>query len=153
MPMKLEISILAAVFAVVLLAIQMPRAIGAEQLNAHQQRMKSCNGQADTKALEGAERNHFMRACLKGASGNGHKVSVRQQRSEECTRQARGQNLAGAERRGFMSECEKPPVKQQTAAQEKMKSCERRAADRRLQGDDRERYLEGCRNAVDAAGG
>jgi hypothetical protein len=142
--MKIQIAILAAAFAVVLLAIQMPRAIGAEELNAHQQRMKSCNGQADTKALEGAERNHFMRACLKGASGNGHKVSVRQQRSEECTRQARAQGLEGAERRGFMSECEQPPVKQQSAENEKMKACQRRAKERRLDAEETRNYVNGC---------
>lgn len=138
------------VLLLVLLALQ---AFAADDLKPQQQRMRACNTQADKKHLDGAERNHFMRSCLKGKNGNGHPVSARQQRSEECTRQARAQNLAGAERRGFMSECEKPLVKQQAAASKKMKSCERRAADRRLEGDDRDRYLEGCRSAVDAAAG
>jgi hypothetical protein len=142
--MKIEISILAAAFAVVLLVFQMPRALGAEDLNDHQKRMKACNGQADTKALDGAERNHFMRACLKGASGNGHKVSVHQQRSEECTRQARAQGLEGAERRGFMSECQKPPVKQESAENEKVKTCQRRAKERRLDSEETRNYINGC---------
>jgi hypothetical protein len=142
--------LLCVVTALMLPALQ---AGAAEDLKPDQQRMRACNTQADKKELDGAARNHFMRACLKGKNGNGHPVSARQQRSEECTRQARAQKLAGAERRGFMSECEKPPVKQETAASKKMKSCERRAADRRLEGADRERYLRGCRNAVEAAAG
>jgi hypothetical protein len=135
--------------AVLLLALQ----AGAEDLKPQQQRMRACNTQADQKALDGGARNHFMRTCLKGKNGDGHKLTAHQQRSEECTRQARAQGLEGAERRGFTSECEKPPVKQQTAEAEKMKTCARRADGRRLAGEERERYLNGCRNAVSAAAG
>ncbi|UJJ59108.1 PsiF family protein [Rhodanobacter denitrificans] len=34
-----------------------------------QERMKSCNADAKTKALKGAERKAFMSSCLKGAAG------------------------------------------------------------------------------------
>ena len=150
--MKPDVSVAAAIVAGLLLLFQGARAFGAEDLKPHQQRMRACNTQADRKGLTDGERNHFMRSCLKGGNGNGHKLTARQQRNQECNRQARAEGLQGAERRGFMSECEKPPVKQQTADKEKMKSCSRRADQRRLAGEDRERYLKGCRNAAAAAG-
>jgi hypothetical protein len=150
---SLDLSFVAAAIAGILLALQGARAFGADELKPQQQRMRTCNTQADRKGLENGERNHFMRSCLKGKQGKGHQLTARQQRSEECTRQAKEQKLEGAERRGFMSECEKPPVKQKTAETEKMKSCAKRAAERRLEGKDRENYLNGCRNAASASAG
>ena len=35
-----------------------------------QQRMKSCNAEAKSKALKGEERKSFMSGCLKGASAS-----------------------------------------------------------------------------------
>jgi hypothetical protein len=116
----------------------------AEELNARQQRMKACNTQADQKSLKAGERNHFMKACLKGAGGNARQLTPHQQRSQECSRQARAKRLEGSERRGFMSECEKPRVKQDIAADQKMKSCEERAKKRRLDSDEVRKYVRGC---------
>ena len=136
-----------------LLAFAVAGLAWGDDLKPQQQRMRACNTQADHKGLDGGARNHFLRSCLKGQKGDGHKLSAHQRRSEDCTRQARSQGLEGAERRGFMSECEKPPVKQQTAESEKMKSCARRADERRLSSEERERYLTGCRSAASAAAG
>lgn len=151
--MKIDLSFLAAAVAAVLLAVQGARAFAAEELKPHQQRMKTCNTQADQKGLKAGERNHFMRSCLKGGNGNGRKLSTHQKRNQECTRQAREQGMHGAERRGFMSQCEKPPAAQQTADKEKTKSCNRRADGRRLEGEERRKYLNGCLNGSAAAGG
>ena len=61
-------------------------------LTAQQQRMKHCNGAADAKDLHGAQRNHYMVDCLKGAeNGNGRKLTPQQQRSEDCSKAARAQ--------------------------------------------------------------
>jgi hypothetical protein len=136
---KLDVSLAAAALAGLFLALQGIRAFGAEDLKPQQQRMRACNTQADQKHLDGGERNHFMRSCLKGKNGKGHKLTAHQQRSEDCNRMAREQELQGAERRGFMSECEKPPVKQTVAESERMKDCASRADKRRLEGDDRDR--------------
>jgi hypothetical protein len=141
--MRLAVAVLALVFQA--------GAWGADDLKPQQQRMRSCNTRADQKGLTAGERNHFMRACLKGAKGDGKELTPHQQRSQECSGQARSKRLQGAERRGFMSECEKPPVKQKTAEKEKMKSCAKRAAERRLEGKDRESYLNGCRSAASAS--
>jgi hypothetical protein len=139
-------------FAFALLALVFhPGAWGADELKPHQQRMRACNTRADQKGITAGERNHFMRACLNGAKGDGKELTPHQQRSQACTGQARSKRLQGAERRGFMSECEKPPVKQAAAEDQRMKDCASRADKRRLEGDDRERYLNGCRSAAKAA--
>lgn len=150
--MNLHVSVAAAALAGLFLFLQGTRAFGAEDLKPHQARMRTCNTQAEQKGLADAERNKFMRSCLKGGNGNGKKLTAQQKRNQACNKQAKAQGLEGSERRGFMSECEKPPVKQQTAENEKMKSCERRASQRGLSGEERGRYLSGCRNAVAAAG-
>ena len=137
--------------AVLALLVHAALAGAADDLKPHQQRMRACNTQADEKGLKAGERNHFMRACLKGAKSNGHRLTPHQERSQACSQTAREKRLQGAERRGFMTECEKPPVKQRMAESERMKDCESRAARRRLEADDRERYLKGCRSALEAA--
>jgi hypothetical protein len=149
--MQLDVSLAAAAVVGVFLCLHGVRAFGAEDLKPHQQRMRTCNTQAQAKGLAAGERNKFMRDCLKGGNGNGKKLSAHQRRNQDCNREAKAKGLEGSERRGFMSECEKPPVKQRTAEKEKMKSCARRADQRRLSGEERSRYLSGCRNAVTAA--
>ncbi len=151
--MKLDLWTAAAGLTAALLLFQGSRAFGADELKPQQQRMRACNSKADAKGLTAGERNHFMRACLKGANGNGHQLSAHQRRNQECARKAREQALQGAERRGFMTECEKPPAAQTVADREKMKACERRAKDRRLDGEETRNYLNGCRSGAAAAGG
>jgi len=142
------VKFLAAIAGIVLAA---SGALAADDLKPQQQRMRSCNTRADQKKLTAGERNHFIRACLKGAKGDGKELTPHQQRSQACSQQARARKLEGAERRGFMSECEKPPVKQAVAESERMKDCASRADKRRLDGEDRDRYLKGCRTAAQAA--
>ena len=150
--MKLEVSVAAAAIAAVFLLLQGTRAFAVEPLTPQQQRMRVCNTQADGKQLQGGERNHFIRACLKGANGNGHRLTPRQKQSEACNEQAKTQGLEGAERRGFMSQCEKPALAQQRPDKEKEKGCSRRADQRGLSGEERSNYINGCRSASAAAG-
>ena len=150
--MKLDVALAAAAIAAVLLALQGTRAFAVEPLTPQQQRMRTCNTQADGKALEGGERNHFIRACLKGAKSNGHRMTPRQKQNQACNAQAKKQGLEGAERRGFMSECTKPALAQQRPDKEKEKRCRRGAEERGLTGEERENYLNGCRTASAAAG-
>lgn len=137
--------------ALLVLAAHNGLAWAADELKPQQQRMRACNTKADQKGLSAGERNHFMRACLKGANSNGHQLTPHQQRSQACTDEARAKRLQGAERRGFLSECEKPPVKQRVEDDQRMKDCASRADGRRLVGEDRSRYLNGCRSAVKKA--
>ena len=151
--MKLEVSLAAAAVALIFLLLQGTRAFAAEPLTPQQQRMRACNTQADQKQLTGGDRNHFIRACLKGANGNGHRMTPRQKQNQACNDQAKKQGLEGAERRGFMSECTKPAVAQQRPEKEKEKRCNRGADERGLTGEERSSYLNGCRTASAAAGG
>lgn len=151
--MRLEVSLAAAAVAAVFLLLQGTRAFAVEPLTPQQQRMRACNTQADGKQLKGGERNHFIRACLKGANGNGHRLTPRQKQNQACNEQAKKQGLEGAERRGFMSQCEKPALAQQRPDKEKEKGCSRRADQRGLSGEERSRYINGCRSAASAAAG
>lgn len=146
--MRLDVIVAAAVF----LLLQGTRAFAVEPLTPQQQRMRACNTQADGKQLKGGERNHFIRACLKGANGNGHRMTPRQKQNQACNDQAKKQGLEGAERRGFTSECTKPAVAHQRPDKEKEKRCRRGADERGLTGEDRDRYLNGCRSASAVAG-
>ena len=96
--MKLEVSIAAAALAAVFLLLQGTRAFAVEPLTPQQQRMRTCNTEADGKALKGGDRNHFIRACLKGAKSNGHRMTPRQKQNQACSEQAKKQGLEGAER-------------------------------------------------------
>ncbi|HUQ75027.1 MAG TPA: PsiF family protein [Burkholderiales bacterium] len=150
--MKLDLaSVFMAALAALFLALHGVRAFAAEDLKPHQRQMKACNTQADRKGLTAGERNHFMRSCLKGHNGNGHKLTAHQKRSQECTSRAREKGLEGAERRGFMSECEKPPAEQKVAEKAKMKGCQRRAAERKLDAEERRKYIYGCMNGAASA--
>lgn len=149
--MRVEVSLAAAAVAAVFLLLQGTRAFAVEPLTPQQQRMRVCNTQADGKQLKGGERNHFIRACLKGG-GNGHRMTPRQKQNQACNEQAKKQGLQGAERRGFMSECTKPAVAQQRPDREKEKRCSRGADERGLTGEDRSSYINGCRTASAAAG-
>jgi len=43
-----------------------PAAAEPKKLTAQQEKMKTCNADAKTKALKGAERKAFMKTCLSG---------------------------------------------------------------------------------------
>ncbi len=66
-----------------------------------QERMKSCNADATTKALKGDERKAFMSTCLKAET----KPTTPQERMKTCNADATSKTLKGDERKAFMSEC------------------------------------------------
>jgi len=71
-----------------------------------QERMRFCNEAAATRKLEGDERRHFMRACLRGADPvQAERRAAQGQKMRNCNRQATEKGLKGEERRAFMSEC------------------------------------------------
>jgi hypothetical protein len=65
--------------------------------NPQQERMKSCNQQAEGKT--GDDRKKFMSACL---SGEAPKMT-QQERMTACNKKAAG--MKGDERKSFMSSC------------------------------------------------
>lgn len=65
-----------------------------------QEKMKSCNAEAKTKALKGDERKAFMKECLSAG-----KPATQQDKMKSCNAEAKTKALKGDERKKFMSEC------------------------------------------------
>jgi hypothetical protein len=81
------------------------KAPSAEQL-AQQEKMKSCNAEAKTKALKGDEHKKFMSECLKGKPAEVSPAHHSQQdKMKFCNKEASAKALKGDERKKFMSEC------------------------------------------------
>jgi hypothetical protein len=76
-------------------------------LTAQQERMKSCNAEAKTKALSGEERKTFMKSCLSGSTAAAAPAAkmTQQDKMKACSTDAKEKKLKGAERKEFMSTC------------------------------------------------
>jgi hypothetical protein len=94
---------LATLFAILAAATMMQPA-AAE--NSQQTKMTTCNADAKTKGLTGADRKAFMKTCLSADSGgDGKPVNSQQQKMKDCNAEAKTKKLAGDERKKFMSDC------------------------------------------------
>jgi hypothetical protein len=67
---------------------------------AQQEKMKTCNADATTKALKGDERKAFMSTCLKKDV-----PQTQQDKMKTCNADATTKALKGDERKAFMSDC------------------------------------------------
>ncbi|TAH10245.1 MAG: phosphate starvation-inducible protein PsiF [Curvibacter sp.] len=74
---------------------------------AQQNKMKTCNADAKTKALAGDERKAFMKDCLsaKPAGSAADAGTTQQNKMKTCNADAKTKALAGDERKAFMKEC------------------------------------------------
>ncbi|AIS15243.1 phosphate starvation-inducible protein PsiF [Pseudomonas chlororaphis subsp. aurantiaca] len=73
---------------------------------AQQEKMKSCNAEATTKALKGDERKAFMSTCLKKAAPAAVAApATQQEKMKTCNADATTKALKGDERKAFMSTC------------------------------------------------
>jgi hypothetical protein len=85
-----------------------PTAATVKAPTAQQKKMSSCNADAGTRQLKGAERKAFMKNCL-SASGASSAVAAKpatpQARMKDCNKQAGDQKLTGDSRKTFMSSC------------------------------------------------
>lgn len=88
--------------------------------NSQQEKMTTCNADAKTKGLKGAERKEFMKNCLSGKSteattGTGTatdsagsaatKGTAQQEKMKTCNADAKTKGLKGADRKAFMKDC------------------------------------------------
>ena len=84
---------------------------------AQQEKMKSCNAEAGTKALKGDERKKFMSGCLSAkpaadaAPAAAPAADTQQSKMKPCNAEAGTKALKGAERKKFMSNCLKADKK------------------------------------------
>ncbi len=72
--------------------------------NSQQAKMTSCNAEAKTKGLKGAERKSFMKSCL-SADTAGTTGNSQQEKMKSCNADAKTKGLKGAERKAFMKDC------------------------------------------------
>lgn len=68
-----------------------------------QEKMKTCNADASTKALKGDDRKAFMKTCLSSSTDSG--LTAQQNRMKTCNADAKTKALAGDERKAFMKAC------------------------------------------------
>jgi hypothetical protein len=102
-------SIWLATMGAILAAATMVQPATAE--NTQQTKMTTCNADAKTKGLTGADRKTFMKTCLSADSGGDGKAgNSQQQKMKDCNADAKTKKLAGAERKKFMSDCLKGPA-------------------------------------------
>ena len=73
---------------------------------AQQEKVKTCNEEAQKQDLHSDERKKFLSECLSAqGSDPDHKLTAQQGKMKECNKEARDKNLKGDERKKFMSEC------------------------------------------------
>lgn len=96
--------VLTLALACVGIATQTPAA------NQQQERMKTCSAQAKSQSLSGAERQDYMKRCLRGehvASAQG--LNSQQRKMRNCSAEAKSKRLTGLDRNAFVRECLKSP--------------------------------------------
>jgi hypothetical protein len=80
--------------------------VAARAENAQQDKMKTCNAQAQEQTLSGAARKSFMKTCLSNQPAAAEsKLTPQQQKMKQCNADAKTKGLSGAERKTFMSTC------------------------------------------------
>lgn len=76
---------------------------------AQQNKMKTCNAEADAKGLSGEgkgdERKAFLKACLSAKSAKADTGGAQQNKMKTCNKEAKAKSLAGDERKAFMKTC------------------------------------------------
>jgi len=75
-----------------------------KELTPQQQKMKTCNADAKTKALKGDERKAFMKECL-SAKKTVAAPAKQQDKMKTCNADAKTKALKGDARKAFMKEC------------------------------------------------
>ena len=97
----------------VLIAVALITSLAASPAfaGAQQEKMKSCNAEAKTKALKGDERKAFMKTCLSADGGAAaaepamDKKKAQQEKMKTCNADAKAKALKGDERKAFMKSC------------------------------------------------
>lgn len=80
--------------------------VPAQALTAQQEKMKTCNTDARTEKLKGADRKTFMSECLKSDGPTAKRtLTAQQEKMKTCNADAKTKALKGKERRTFMSTC------------------------------------------------
>ncbi len=96
----------------VLSSIMLAAVLATPQLSyagAQQNKMKTCNADADAKGFsgegKGEQRKAFMKECLSAKPAKAAAGATQQNKMTTCNKDAKAKNLAGDERNKFMKEC------------------------------------------------
>ena len=74
--------------------------------NSQQEKMKTCNADADSKSLKGDDRKSFMKTCLsKEGSASAKSGNSQQEKMKTCNADASSKGLKGDDRKAFMKTC------------------------------------------------
>jgi hypothetical protein len=88
------------------MALTCGHAFAADTATPQQNKMKTCNADAKTKALKGDERKAFMSNCLSAkAEATADGKSAQQNKMKTCNAEAKTKALKGNDRKAFMSSC------------------------------------------------
>jgi hypothetical protein len=79
----------------------------AQAQNSQQAKMSSCNADAKTQGLTGADRQSFMKSCLssKPADASAKPLNSQQQKMKTCNADATAKGLKGDDRKTYMKSC------------------------------------------------
>ena len=78
----------------------------ASHTNSQQEKMKTCNADADSKSLKGDDRKAFMKTCLsKEGSASAKSGNSQQEKMKSCNADATSKGLKGDDRKAFMKTC------------------------------------------------
>lgn len=91
----------------ILAAVAMTTICFSAYAGLQQDKMKSCNADAATKALKGDARKAFMKDCLsaKPAEAAAPAVGTQQNKMKTCNADAATKALKGDDRKAFMKTC------------------------------------------------
>jgi len=79
--------------------------MSVEAQNSQQDKMKTCNLQAQEQSLSGDSRKSFMKTCLSTQPAADPKLNSQQLKMKQCNADAKAKGLTGADRKTFMSTC------------------------------------------------
>jgi len=72
--------------------------------NSQQQKMTTCNADATSKGLTGADRSAYMKTCL-SSKGSTKSSNSQQEKMKTCNADANTKSLKGSDRQAFMKTC------------------------------------------------
>ena len=72
---------------------------------AQQDKMKTCNADAKTKALAGDDRKAYMKTCLSAESAPAAAGNSQQAKMKTCNADAKTKALTGEDRKAYMKTC------------------------------------------------
>jgi psiF repeat len=109
-PKEMHMTKTAGIMVVSLFALGLCVAPFAMAAPAQQNKMKTCNAEANAKGFgegKGDERKAFMKECLSAKPEKATKAAAggQQNKMKMCNKEAGEKSLKGAERKTFMSTC------------------------------------------------